>query len=55
MPAQARRISGWLSLAVFGYFIVTAPAQAAQFTRDLLCRLEDLAQNGIVFLTNLTT
>ncbi|SFT02931.1 hypothetical protein [Saccharopolyspora flava] len=55
MPAQARQISGWLSLGVVVYFVVTAPVQAAQFIRDLLCRLADLAHNGIVFLTNLTT
>ncbi|MDI2032422.1 hypothetical protein QFW96_27630 [Saccharopolyspora sp. TS4A08] len=55
VPARAQQIGGWLSLALVVHFVVNAPIQAAQFTRDLLSRLAAAGHSGIVFLTNITT
>ena len=50
---RARLASAWLSVALVAYFVVTAPVEAADLTRNLLGRLATAAHSGVVFLTNL--
>ncbi|MEV4646187.1 hypothetical protein [Saccharopolyspora sp. NPDC049357] len=52
---RARLASAWLSVALVAYFVVTAPVEAADLTRNLLGHLAAAAHSGVVFLTNLAT